>query len=78
MPIYPKGDRVTESQYGTGTMVEANERHTAIDFDDYGVKPFSTQLVMLVRTARAPPLPNRRSRSRRGPRARTNRGAEQR
>jgi hypothetical protein len=31
MRMYPKGDRVKESQYGTGTMVEANERHTAID-----------------------------------------------
>ena len=37
MRMYPKGNRVTESQYGTGTMVEANERHMAI-FDDYGVK----------------------------------------
>jgi len=69
MRIYAKGDRVAQSQYRAGTIVEANERHTVIDFDDYGLKTFSTRLVMLVRTAIAPPIPNPRSRSKRGPRA---------
>jgi hypothetical protein len=78
MRMYPKGERVTESQYGTGTIVERMSDTRRIDFDDYGVNTFSTRLVMLVRTAIAPLLPNRRSRSRRGPRARASRGAEQR
>ncbi len=78
MRIYAKGDRVVQSQYGAGTIVEANERHTVIDFDEYGAKTFSTRLVMLVRTAVAPPMANRRSRSARGPRVRRSRGVEQR
>ena len=73
--MYAKGDRVTQSQYGAGTILEANERHTVIDFDDYGLKTFSTRLVMLVRTAVAGPIPNGRSRSKRGPRPRGSRGA---
>lgn len=76
--MYSKGDRVTQSQYGAGTIVEANERQTVIDFDDYGLRTFSTPFVMLVRTAIAPPIPSRRSRMKRGSRARASRRAEQR
>ncbi len=44
MRIYAKGDRVVQSQYGAGTIVEANERHTAIIFDEYGPKTFRHHL----------------------------------
>ena len=76
--MYSKGDRVTQSQCGAGTIVEANERYTVIDFDEYGLKVFWTRLVMLMRTAIAPPVPSRRSRSTRRSGAGSNRGAEQR
>ncbi len=78
MRISTKGYRVVQSQYGAGTIVEANEQHTVINFDEYGPKTFSTRLVMLVRTAVAPPMANRRSRSARAPRVGRSRGAEQR
>ena len=68
MRIHAKGNRVVQSQYGAGTIVEANEQHTVINFDEYGRKVFSTPLVKLVRTAVAAPTTNRRSRLARGPR----------
>ncbi len=78
MRIYAKGDRVVQSQYGAGTIEETSERHTVINFDEYGLKTLSTRLVMLVRTAVAPPIANRRSGSAHGPRVRRSRGPEQR
>lgn len=47
MRIYSKGDRVSQLQYGTGTVTDANERHTIIDFDEHGVRTFVTQMVKL-------------------------------
>jgi hypothetical protein len=76
--MYSKGDRVAQSQYGAGTIVETNERQTIVEFDDYGLKAFSTRLVLLVRTAIAPPTPSHPARTRRGTRARASRGTEQR
>ena len=31
-----KGDRVVQPTYGPGTLVEVNEHHTVIDFDEHG------------------------------------------
>lgn len=76
--MYSKGDRVTQSQYGAGTVVEANERQTIVEFDDYGLKAFSTRLVLLRRTAIAPPMRSGRFRTARGSRARASHDAEQR
>ena len=36
MGQYAKGDRVMQAQYGAGTVTEANEGHTTIDFDEHG------------------------------------------
>jgi hypothetical protein len=49
------GDRVTQSTYGTGTVTAANERHTVIDFDEHGIRTFSTPLVRLERSSSAAP-----------------------
>jgi hypothetical protein len=49
------GDRVTQATYGTGTITAANERHTVIDFDEHGVRTFSTPLVRLERSTSAAP-----------------------
>ena len=36
--------------YGAGTLVEVNEHHTVIDFDEDGRKTFATRLVALQAT----------------------------
>ena len=47
MPQYAAGNRVTHAQYGEGTVTEANEYHTRIDFDAHGVRTFSSPRVSL-------------------------------
>lgn len=48
MHIFKKGNRVSQPQCGAGTIVQADDRHTVVDFDDYGLRTFSTPLVTLV------------------------------
>jgi hypothetical protein len=55
MATYAKGDRVTHGQYGLGTLTDINEYHTVIDFDEHGVRKFSTSLVVLERSATLAP-----------------------
>ncbi len=40
-------DRIDHSVYGLGTIVEVNERHTTIAFDEAGTKKFVTRMVKL-------------------------------
>ena len=47
MKNWSKGDRVSQPTYGAGTLVEVNEHHTVIDFDEGGRKVFATRLVVL-------------------------------
>ena len=47
MKNWSKGDRVSQPTYGAGTLVEVNEHHTVIDFDEGGRKTFATRLVAL-------------------------------
>ena len=47
MKNWAKGDRVVQPTYGPGTLVEVNEHHTVIDFDEGGRKVFKTSLVAL-------------------------------
>jgi hypothetical protein len=47
MKAWAKGDRVAQPTYGSGTLVEVNEHHTVIDFDEHGRKVFATRLVVL-------------------------------
>ena len=62
MKSWIKGDRVVQPTYGAGTLVEVNEHHTVIDFDEHGRRTFSTRLVVLQSTNE--PAPNRPSRKR--------------
>ena len=55
MGVYSVGDRVMQAQYGTGTVTLSNEHHTVIDFDEHGVRTFSTQMVRLERSSTAAP-----------------------
>ena len=63
MSVYQLGKRVLQDQYGSGTVVESNERHTVIDFDDHGVKRFVTTMVDLKASTTPAPAKTRRSRS---------------
>jgi hypothetical protein len=58
VPLFSAGDRVSQAQYGDGTVTAANEYHTVIDFDSHGSRTFATNLVRLDRTMTlAPPKP---------------------
>ena len=58
MKNWSKGDRVAQPTYGAGTLVEVNEHHTVIDFDEHGRKVFATRLVTLQASNEpAPPEP---------------------
>jgi hypothetical protein len=62
MKAWGKGDRVTQPTYGSGTLVEVNEHHTVIDFDEHGRRVFSTRLVVL--QANSSPAPAKAPRKR--------------
>ncbi|HTL00694.1 MAG TPA: hypothetical protein VL243_00625 [Vicinamibacterales bacterium] len=47
MRRYTAGDRVQQAQYGVGTIVDVNEHHTVIEFDEHGTRRFSTRIVVL-------------------------------
>jgi hypothetical protein len=57
MKGWNKGDRVVQPTYGLGTLVEVNEHHTVIDFDEHGRRVFATRLVVLQATSE--PAPNK-------------------
>jgi hypothetical protein len=57
MKAWTKGDRVVQPTYGPGTLVEVNEHHTVIDFDEHGRRTFATRLVSLQSTNE--PAPNK-------------------
>jgi hypothetical protein len=44
---YLIGDRVSQAQYGTGTVRSVDEYHTVIDFDEHGIRRFATAMVKL-------------------------------
>ena len=62
MKNWAKGDRVVQPTYGPGTLVEVNDQHTVIDFDEHGRKTFSSRLVTLQSTNE--PAPTRTPRKR--------------
>jgi hypothetical protein len=62
MKSWSKGDRVVQPTYGPGTLVEVNEHHTVIDFDEHGRRTFATRLVVLQSTNE--PAPNKPARKR--------------
>jgi len=58
--VYSVGDRVSQAQYGDGTLTVVNEYHTVIDFDGHGSRVFSSRLVQLERSSTlAPPKPTK-------------------
>src|SRR5215470_13935554 len=65
MKAWAKGDRVAQPTYGSGTLVEVNEHHTVIDFDEHGRRTFATRLVVLQATN--DPAPNKSPARKRAP-----------
>ena len=63
MKNWAKGDRVIQPTYGPGTLVEVNDHHTVIDFDDHGRKTFASRLVMLQSTSEPAPTKAPRKRA---------------
>lgn len=57
MRLFAKGDRVTQPNYGPGTVTEVNAYHTVIEFDQHGTRTFVTDRVMLEPTNE--PAPSR-------------------
>lgn len=64
MRLYSIGDRVTQPQYGDGTVSSVNEYHVKIDFDIHGMRTFASSRVALARTTTLAPVraPARRRR----------------
>jgi len=60
---WTKGDRVVQPTYGAGTILEYNEHHVVIEFDDHGKKTFSTRLVVLQTTNEPAPAKAARKRA---------------
>lgn len=56
MRLFAVGDRVSQPQYGAGTIAAADEYHTTIDFDDHGVRTFATPMVKLERSTTIAPV----------------------
>jgi len=64
MQKYSSGQRVEQEQYGPGTILESNEYHTVIDFDEHGVRRFVTQMVDLESSSVPAPTKTKRKSSR--------------
>lgn len=55
MRLFLVGDRVSQQQYGPGTVAAANEYHTTVDFDEHGSRTFATSIVKLERSSTVAP-----------------------
>jgi hypothetical protein len=61
--LFAKGNRVTQANYGAGTVTSSDERYTVIEFDNHGRRVFITDMVTLGQTdepAPKKPAPRRR------------------
>lgn len=55
-------DRIDHAVFGTGTIVEVNQRHTTIAFDTEGTRKFMTDIVKLTASDTPAPAKVRRKR----------------
>jgi hypothetical protein len=74
---WAKGDRVVQPTYGAGTILEYNEHHVVIEFDESGKKTFSTRLVVLQTTNEPAPAKAARKRAPRKVKAKKVEAAEE-
>jgi hypothetical protein len=61
MRAHAKGDRVAQPQYGLGTVVDANDRHIVIEFDEHGRRTFVTAMVSLETSSEPAPAKAKRA-----------------
>jgi hypothetical protein len=61
---YSHADRVTHAHYGEGTIIDVNEYHTRIDFDEHGLRTFSSPRVELTRSVSLAPVRAKAKRTR--------------
>jgi len=64
MRLYSPGARVSQAQYGDGTVTSADEYHTRIEFDEHGPRTFSTVRVSLTPSTSLAPVKVTKSRKR--------------
>ena len=63
MKLYGKGNRVTQSTYGAGTVTSSDDKYTVIEFDLHGRRVFLTDMVTLGKTDE--PAPHKPAKERR-------------
>jgi Protein of unknown function (DUF3553) len=63
MRIFSKGNRVSQPQYGPGTIASTDDQYTVIEFDNHGKKTFVTNMVTL--EASSEPAPTKAGAKRR-------------
>ena len=68
MRLFTIGDRVSQQQYGAGTVAASNEYHTTIDFDEHGPRTFATPIVKLERSSTVAPPRAKAARRKAAPR----------
>lgn len=68
--LFTKGNRVSQANYGPGTVLSSDERYTVIEFDNHGRRVFITDMVTLGKTDEpAPTKPTRGRRKKAAPAA---------
>ena len=53
--LFTKGSRITQPNYGAGTVESSDERYTVIDFDNHGRRTFVSSLVALDKSDKPAP-----------------------
>jgi hypothetical protein len=64
MRLFAKGNRVTQPNYGPGTITSTDEQYTVIEFDNHGRRMFMTNMVTLEPTSEPAPASTGRSKRR--------------
>jgi hypothetical protein len=67
MRLFAKGNRVTQPQYGPGTITSMDDQYTVVEFDQHGSRRFITTMVTLQATSE--PAPAKAAAKRRKPAA---------
>ena len=76
MRKFSVGDRVSQAQYGDGTVTGANEYHIRIDFDEHGPRTFSTSKASLTPSTSEAPAKAKPRRKRAAPAAKAAKAAQ--
>ena len=56
MQCHRAGDRITQLQYGAGTITACDEVTVTVDFDDYGERTFATVQMQFGHANRTAPV----------------------